>query len=127
MTVLHDMAKNITNLQNICSAGPPLPPSPSNEERPVEAINATALRVAWEEPFIFQGYTIDNYTITVEDASSGAIVIDEIVDVAVNEFVFVRNGGIATTCVSLTVHVTAESVLGRSKPAIFTGGFPIGK
>ena len=93
----------------------------------MEAINATALRVSWEQPFIFQGYSIDNYTVTVEDSSSRAIIVDETVDVAVNEFVFARNEGIATTCVALIIRVTAGSVLGRSEPALFIGGFPIGK
>ena len=103
------------------SSGPPLPPSLS-----VEAINGTVLQASWEKPYIFEPYTIDNYTITVENTSSRAIVINKTLNATVNDFAFVREEGIATTCVNLTTRITAASTLGISKPGMFMMGFPVG-
>ena len=116
-------SKMVCKTAEFCSSGPPLPPSLS-----VEAINGTVLRASWEKPYIFEPYTIDNYTITVtvDNTNSGAIVINKTLNATVNDFAFVREEGIATTCVNLITRITAASTLGISEPGMFVMGFPVG-
>ena len=100
------------------SAGPPLSPAPF-----VEAVNTTFLQISWEEPFAWEGYTVDSYFITIEIASSGDIIDRTLNDTAI---IFHRER-IAMTCANLVFNVSAESVLGRSEPGTVTSGFPIGE
>ena len=87
----------------------------------VEARNATAVQVSWKEPFIWEGYTIDSYFITVENTSSGEVWHQTVNDT----FIIVSSEGIALTCA--VFNVSATSILGSSKPGVVTSGFPIGK
>ena len=88
----------------------------------VEARNATAMQVSWKEPFIWEGYTIDSYFITVENTSSGAVIRRETVNATSTT---IYDEGIAVTCA--VFNVSARSNLGSSKPGVVTSGFPIGK
>ena len=90
----------------------------------MEARNATAVQVSWKEPFIWEGYTIDGYFITVDNTSSGEVWWNETVNAT---FTIVYSEGIAETCVDFVFNVSAESVLGSSKPGAVISGFPIGK
>ena len=98
------------------STGPPLAPAPF-----VEARNATAVQVSWKEPFIWEGYTIDGYSITVENTSSGEVWRETVNATSI----IIDREGIAQTCA--VISVSAQSILGSSKPGVVTNGFPIGK
>ena len=87
----------------------------------VEARNATAVQVSWKEPFIWEGYTIDGYFITVENTSSGEVWHETVNATSI----IIDREGIALTCA--VFNVSAESILGSSKPGVVTSGFPIGK
>ena len=90
----------------------------------MEARNATAVQVSWKEPFIWEGYTIDSYFITVENTSSGEVWWNETVNAT---SIIVSSEGIAVTCVDLFFNVSAESIIGSSKPGVVISGFSIGK
>ena len=87
----------------------------------MEARNATAVQVSWKEPFIWEGYTIDSYFITVENTSSGEVWHETVNATST----IIDREGITLACA--VFNVSAQSILGSSKPGVVTSGFPIGK
>ncbi len=104
------------------TAGPPLPPVPVLEE-----LNATTLRLWWEEPFTWSKFPILSYTVSVRNSSSGTIIANTTTEARRREVLFTNTIGISKKCWELSFLVKAASAVGESKATSVLGGFPISK
>ena len=89
-------------------------------------MNATTLQLDWDPPFTWPDYEILNYTVTMENRSSG--ITDSPVVLTVTDLTYTLTAEApAEHCAELRFNVTASNALGDSAPAVVIGGFPKGK
>ena len=103
------------------STGPPLPPVSILQE-----VNATMLRLWWEEPFTWDGFPIQNYVITVRSSLNHTLIKNSAVEANEKELFF-TNESIAESCFELEFTIVAVSAIGQSQAVSVNGGFPISK
>ena len=88
-------------------------------------MNATALQLSWDSPFTWPEYEILNYTVRMENRSSG-ITEGPVVLSPTDLTHTLTTTAPAQHCAELRFSVTASNALGDSAPAVVTGGFPKG-
>ena len=89
-------------------------------------MNATILQLSWDSPFTWPEYEILNYTVKMENRSSG--VTERPVVLSPTDLTYTLTASApAQHCAELRFNVTASNALGNSAPAVVTGGFPKGK
>ena len=108
--------------------GPPPPPEPQ-----LHVLSATAIQISWLPPFTWADYPIVNYTVQIHNRATGEVInstVYAISEMFSRTVTFIHNtphGRVVQNCEELVFSVSAASNIGWSKPAVVTGGFPIGK
>ena len=103
--------------------GPPSPPEPQ-----LHVLSATAIQIFWLPPFSWDEYPIVNYTVQVHNRITREVT-NSTVNATAAPVTFIHNtphGRVMWNCEELIFRVFAANNIGRSKPAVVTGGFPIG-
>ena len=89
-------------------------------------MNATTLQLNWDPPFTWPEYEILNYTVRMENRSSG--ITERPVVLTPTDLTYRLTGSAPVQhCAELRFNVTASNALGDSAPAVVTEGFPKGK
>ena len=89
-------------------------------------MNATTLQLDWDPPFTWPDFEILNYTVTMENRSSGTTANPVVLTPANLTYTLTAEAP-AEHCAELRFNVTASNALGDSNPAVVIGGFPKGK
>ena len=83
----------------------------------------TTLQLSWIPPFTWPDYQILNYTVRVENRSSG--ITDSPMVLTPTDLTYTLTAEApAQHCAELRFNVTASNALGDSVPAVVIGGFP---
>ena len=108
-------------MHHLLNTGPPLPPAAVIQE-----VNATTLRLWWEEPFTWDRFPIQNYVITVRSFINSTLIADTLIEANETMFFF-TNENITESCFELEFTIVAVSAIGQSQATSVNGGFPISK
>ena len=100
---------------------PPLPPAPQ-----LELVSFSKLNLTWDEPFTWQQYPIQEYTITMSNSSSQTKQTSTRTSQQ-RSLVVSLGTEVARICSELTFDITATNGVGESTPGRVSGGFPLGK
>ena len=96
---------------------------PATPNVSLHVVNATTLRLDWDPPFTWPDYQILNYTVRIENRSSG--VTDSPMVLTPTDLTYTLTAEApAQHCAELRFNVTASNTLGDSAPAVVVGGFP---
>ena len=104
----------------------PIEGGPATPNVSLDVVNATTLQLSWDPPFTWPEYEILNYTVRMENRSSG--ITEGPVVLSPTDLTYtLTTSAPVQHCAKLRFNVTASNALGDSPPAVVTGGFPKGK
>ena len=93
-------------------------------------MNATHIKLQWDQPFSFPGFNIKSYELTTrsEGSQSSNETLFEVTSNTTYPILhYISNGGaIPKECVHMNFTLIARNEVGTSDEGFATGGFPIG-